>query len=66
MKVGSQSQTYGASSQVFNKRQFHGDKSKHRGDFSEVYSKSSSIHFWGKKMQFQFSWILSQKDKRKL
>lgn len=45
MQVGSQSQTYGASSQVFSKRHFHGDKSKHRGDFCEVYSKSSRIHF---------------------
>ena len=28
MQVGSQSQTYGASNQVFNKRHFHGDKKK--------------------------------------
>lgn len=49
MQVGSQSPTYGASRQVFSKRHFHGDKSKHRGDFCEVYSKSSSIHFGEKK-----------------
>lgn len=49
MQVGSQSQTYGASSQVFSKRHFHGEESKHRGDFCEVYSKSSRIHFGGKK-----------------
>ena len=52
MEADSQSQAYGARNHVFNKRYYHGDKKKkkrkHGGDFSKVYIKSSSFHFWGK------------------